>query len=493
VRGWAGCYIADGVLHLTHPRRIGRNGDRAVLYLDGTATRESAQALLGPSTDYKRIRVALDPGSRVVRVNWSASGKALPPAPAVNDDGDAEGAADEKQAKASKRQERLRADTLLRLKAVVARYESRGTCWVLHKGWTIDPAVRDMLADAFEGGRVTYYGAADAVGSNRFEACERIVLADWHVPRAAVTALAETMALRAAEHGMDPSGVDWSEQAAHAQEGSLIVQAAWRVRPAENARELVLLTEREPPAWWPVAELVDCDALVQAELDTLPERMGADARDAALVRQEVQARGCLVLPAPVARGQEVSPIVYYGETPRPLATALQRGGSELSTVSGLALAYAQASTGAAVPVLYDPAHPPSAALVAGELVRVRGGVAWAEWQGERVTLEDGTRPTLAALEALPALEAVTWEALADACGVSTSTVRRRLATVGIADLEALRARWQASRPHVVLEVPGGEAVALAGGRGWLWLTSSPHAPRVRVRAGADPPPIGAAA
>lgn len=449
-RGWTGCYVnAAGLLHLTHPRPIARAGVRSVLYLDGTATRESSQALLGPDCEYTRIKVKLHPESKVIRVDWGASKNALP--------------LDENNAR--------RRATLQKLAALVKRYETTTTAWVLHKAWVDDDDVKELLADALEAKRVTWFGSADAVGSNRLKNCTRIVLADWHTPLPAQVAMAETYAIRAAA---DPelAGVDWLEHAAHALEGSEIIQAMYRVRPAEHAREIVLVTDRAVP--W-VHDLVGIDELLATELGLLP----AGARGAVmLLQQEVSQSGCVALGSRIKGNRHVAQRVL-DDLPVTPDTALQRAGVAFERIggaptwaasAGLHCAYARTSTGAPVPIAFA-GGPPPWSTVARLLAELGHAPAWIEWQGERHALEDGAGAALEALRLLPKLEAVSWDALADALDVAPITARRRLGALGISSLEALRDRWVAMvKPeHVVIETPDGPRVALVGGGLWSVL------------------------
>ena len=368
-RGWTGCYIGqDGALHLLHPRRIGRDGVRSTVYLDGTATREAARALLGPDCRHTRVRVALHPDSRVVRVDWSAGKNKLK--------------ADASGADAVRRRDL----NLEKLTAVVARFESSTTAWVLHKAWTEDAQVRALLADAFDGQRVTYFGAADAVGSNRFKQCERIVLADWFVPAAAQAAAGEVLAMRAAgDAGLVDT--DWRAHAAHALEGAEIVQAAYRVRPAEAAREIVLLTDRGLPPGWAAAETIHADDLLASELGLVRTLRGAGW----LLRDTVAKHGPVALQSRVEQSCHSSRDSIGERQDRStrlpnaaLATWAQSAGCEaLAAAAGLLLGYARTAKGGhPVPVFFAVEAPPTLAQVGGLLAGVAGG--WLEWRGERL-------------------------------------------------------------------------------------------------------------
>jgi len=479
-RGWTGCYIGrDGVLHLLAARPIGRAGAQATVYLDGTATAETARALLGPDCEHTRIRVQLHADTVVHQVRWSASKSQLP-----------------QEAKPERETTRSRA--MERLEAVVCRYESPTTAWVLHKAWCDDVGVRHTLKAAFDADRVTYFGAADAVGSNRLLSCTRIVLADWHTPYAAQAAAGEVLAMRA--QGNDTlDGVDWLAQAAHQLEGAEIVQAAWRVRPAENAREIVMLTSRELPAWWPTPVEVDADELVADELGKLPSgRKGA----AMWLAREVRARGAVALQRRVTH--EVPPAYSYIGEPHPMrdtafqcaARAWKAAGGSIATwaeAAGCQVAFARTSDGRqAVPIVWQSGCPaPTAAEVAGLL---HPTPRWVEWREDRVTIEDGTGAALEALAGLTA-DRCTFDELGRLLGVSASTVRRRLRLCGIDSLEGLRARWrEAQTPdHVVIDDDDdGEArIAIVGSLVWL-QRAPPHDVR-RWHQLTEPPDRGRAA
>jgi hypothetical protein len=511
-RGWEGCYIAtatprrgkdddetarvSSVLHLTHPRAIGGEGVRSTVYLDGTATEASSRALLGGACRFERIRAALHPDTRVVRVDWSAATRALPrpkmKGPRVD------------RVKATRRA------TLQRLSAIVKRYETPTTAWVLHKAWCDDDEVRALLPDAFDAGRVVYFRAPEATGSNKLAACTRIVLADWFVPRAAVGALAGTLEGRARRSEVD---ADWNAEATHQLEGAELLQAAYRVRPVQDPRELVLLSERDAPETmgWPAPTVIDPDELVADELGVLPAgRKGA----AMLLAREVARWGAVALGSrckPLPRGgaahweavsgpRPISPVDPIGEQGHGPETALQRAATHWrgngraaawAEAAGVALAYVRtAEAGAPVPVFFDPARPPTAETVAGLLSEAP---AWLEWQGVRLELEDATGPVLEGVRRLPSREAVTFDGLAASLGLSVSTVRRRLLPVGIRSVDDLRAWWERARTpdHVVLDDADVQGVALVGSTVWLQRAPSHDVKRWHQLTG--PPDRGRAA
>ena len=470
-RGWAGCYVdRAGVLHLSEVRHIGGQGARATVYLDGTATRGTARALFGADVRFHRVAVALHEGTTTTRVDWSAAKSALPAR--IGDD---EKAPDDER----ERNRRERTKTLLRLRAVVKRYESPTTAWVLHKAWVDDDEGRALLADAVADKRVTYFNAGDAVGSNRFKGCTRIVLADWFVPKAAKGAAAEVLAHRAsADPGL--AGHGWYDEAERQAEGAAWLQAAHRVRPAEAPREIVALTERTMPANWPAPAIVDVDELVADELGLLPRgRKGA----AMLLGREVRARGAVALGCG-ATGAPESADNYYCGSRRTLETALEAYRDHgrypaAARDAGVELAYARTSTGGAHAVAFAPDAPPTLDRVVALLTEHGLTPAWVEWRGERVDLETGADEALAAVVSLPSLEAVSWEAVAAALGVSVSTARRRLRSAGLTSLEGLRDAWtRAHTPdHVVVDDDGGHVVALVGSWSWRALAPPPDVER----------------
>ena len=492
-RGWTGCYVAAvvkpragddeapqravPVLHIIHPRTIGGEGVRSTVYLDGTATEATARAMLGGGCRYERIRAALHPDTRVVRVDWSAASRELPRRPC-------------------ERTTSKRRATLQRLAAVVKRYETPTTAWVLHKAWCDDDEVRGLLRDAFDAGRVVYFRAPEATGSNKLAACTRIVLADWFVPRAAVAALADTLQDRAGRAEVD---ADWNAEARHQTEGAELLQAAYRVRPVQNARELVWLSEREPPEamGWPAAEVIDPDELVADELGLLPGgRKGA----AMLLAREVRRWGVVAL----GRRFKTTPHLAYslvGDEGRGPETALERAAlhwrdsgraAAWAEAAGVRVAYCRtADGGAPFPVFFAAdGPPPDAATVARAMPPTR----WLEWQGVRLELEDQTAPLLALLVALPLDVAATFDELAARSGVSVSTVRRRLASAGLRSVDDLRAyRQRVQTPdHVAADADDeGERVALVGSAVWLQLAAPAAVRRWRQLTG--PPPLGTGA
>ena len=429
---------------------------------------------------YERIRAALHPDTRVVRVDWSAAARELPRLP--------------KDGRPCERTTSKRRATLQRLAAVVKRHETPTTAWVLHKAWCDDDDVRALLPDAFDAGRVVYFRAPEATGSNKLAACTRIVLADWFVPRAAVVALADTLQDRAGRTEVD---ADWQAEATHQLEGAELLQAAYRVRPVQNARELVLLSEREPPEvmGWPAAEVIDPDELVADELGLLPGgRKGA----AMLLAREVRRWGVVAL----GRRFKTAPHLAYshiGEQGRGPETALERAATHWrdsgraatwAEAAGVRVAYCRtADAGAPFPVFFDPARPPpTAETVAGLLAEAP---AWLEWQGFRLELEDQTGPVLEGVRRLPR-DAVTFDAVAVAVGASVSTVRRRLASVGVRSVDDLRALWERTRTpdHIVLDDATGQGFALVGSTVWLQLAAPAAVRQWHALSGTGPPDPG---
>lgn len=446
--GWLGCYVSrTGELRLTMPLRpTGRAV--ATLYLDGTATEASARALFGDECRFERLRASLHHATRVARVTWSAAKHALPPAP-PDDECDTPQATRDRRARVRAK----RTETLTRLAAVVRRYESTSTAWVLHKAWCDDPAVRDLLADAFEAGRAIYYRGAEATGSNGLASCSRIVLADFFMPRAAVASRAETLALRA---GTAAKGEDWWGEALHLLETSERVQAAHRVRPGSEERELVWLCERDLPedAGWPEIVDVDVNELVVDELDILPP---GHAGAAAFLRRAVaNAAGGVVALGTCAKWRRAE-----------RAWSADGRCAAWADAAGVALAYARTSAGGSPSVVfYAHGTTPAPEVVVSAVVAGRGEgappLAWVEWCGERVpTDESEGERLLSLLRGMPSSERPTFEALASRAGLSVSTLRRRLRPLGVvslADLAAALSAREAMPPEA--EAPQrGDAVA----------------------------------
>jgi RecA/RadA recombinase len=465
-RGWSGCYVdAEGTLRLTEIRSIGGAGARSTVYLDGTATKQTARALFGPDVGFHRVAVKLHENTTTTRIDWSAAKRELPSVDEIEK---------EKDDKKRDELERDRDAVLTRLRAVVKRFETPTTAWVLHKAWCDDDGVRALLPDAIDDKRVIYFNSADAVGSNRFRDCTRIVLCDWFVPRAAKQNAAEVLAHRA---GDDPAlrGAAWGDEAEQQLEAAIWLQAAHRVRPCESPREIVAMTERGLPAFWPAPAVIDCDELVADELGILPSgKKGA----AMLLAREVRAHGAVALGSRVRTANQSAENYYCGSV-RSLETALQcyRGHGGLGAAcadAGVSLAWAKTdSPGAGIPVVFDPNRPPDLDRVVALLTELGVSPAWVQWRDERVDLETGADEALAALVSLPSLEAVAWEAVASSLGVSLSTARRRLRSAGLTSLEGLRDAWvRAHTPdHVVVDDGDGVRVALVGT--WAWLRVAP--------------------
>jgi hypothetical protein len=487
--GWQGCAVASGKLHMKILRPIVGDDARTVVYLDGTATEATARALLGPCARFERIAVELHPDSTVTVVQANSAKSTLPTLAdtgANDDDGAAEASATSSTRDRVGEARRRREAAVAGIRAVAERHGGKDALAIVHKGWTEDKEVGPLLEKAF--GKVTWFGAADATGSNDYKDCPRaVVWADYYLPQYEKRGLAEAFALRAAD---DPACTleleEWEAQAQHQTEAATVLQALHRVRPIEQARHLVLVTRRELPTVLEarVSERVPIDRLVFEVLGiTPPGRAGA----ALLLRREVLERG------PVALGCGVKPTPRAPEntiwrTRCCPDTALQRG-SELwadhggfpamAEAAGVAWGHAPTSDGSRAPMAWPLTAPrPDAATVARLVSKVRPGLRWVEWDGQRVELERDDGAMLEALRSLP-FDGVGWEALAEAAGVSESTCRRRLRALGIASLEALREAWRGLTMPPPLLLPEALALevapdahptwALRGGSAWLLL------------------------
>lgn len=471
-RNWTGCYVdRKGLIQIVQPKPLRLDAD-SVLYLDGTATESVGRSLLGPDAVFHRVPVRFHQDTTVQRVDWGASKNLV----RSSDDSANEDAS-------------LR--TLNRLQGLVHAYESPTTAWVIHQSWTRSLAVQELLSEAFKHKRVTYYGSPDAVGSNRFEGCKRIVLADRHLPMQAIGGLAGALYWRARDDEYIRSE-DWSAHAEHLTVGADIVQAMHRVRPGIHKREIIICTERELPKAWDTWRLPDedPDILAAEKAGLVPAgRKGA----VWLIRKKVAQNG-FVLPTVTKDPGSAIKSLIKGK-PGCLMTVLKSAyGCDFPTIAAdaeLDLGYVETSArGQPIPCLFNPEKPPNVKDIANRLVSAGRKIRWAEWENERFEVVNDTAEVIDSLRTLP-FEHLTEAGLAAHWECSEATVYRRLRRAGLS-MADVRCAWAEIHAPPDIEADSDDdsegAYIVAGSPEWLLIAPSEWTDRWRQCETARAPP-----
>jgi hypothetical protein len=448
--GWRGCYVRGGELVVGEWRPV--PSARSTVVLDATATPALVRGALGVEVvEVVDLAAALPAAATVERVAWDWSKSAA---------GSGVGAQ--------------------RLSALLSAYDAPDTLWVvagrieaerLRSGEATGEPVR---------GPVTYFGAADAVGSNAYAGCRTVVVGAHHVPVAARVALAEALA----ERGV--SEAEAQEAAGRELETRAALQALGRVRPlsateAAPVRLVVcdarILQGRED-------RVVEPAALVVAQLECAPARAGVVGAGVAL-RRVVEEAGGIWTPS---RGAGVPQLWrdverlggrYRWSAVVEAAPGLERGEA---TVCGAR----DRARPVRVVVVWSGAAP-TAALVAERLYLARPDLvqdgAEVVWRGERVELPGAARVEEACgavelpdLVELPELVEEVEEAWR---GVTEVVEAGRGAWGGAAPPVS----WSAARVELVwalesLEQEGADGIELA--RGWPWAWARRWPPLVRA-------------
>jgi len=156
--GWQGCFVHEGTLSLPipeHNNALARA--ECVIYLDATGDTHTARAVLGDDHSVHDLGDCLTTGVTHIHYPWSASRRNIERRPEI-------------------------------AYAVHMKHDSPTTLHVTHKRLVIDDPRWDWRLHVK--GKVTYFGAPDAKGSNAYSNYEQIVLDDWYVPKAAAASLA---------------------------------------------------------------------------------------------------------------------------------------------------------------------------------------------------------------------------------------------------------------------------------------------------------------
>lgn len=274
--GWAGSYIDGGVLYVAAPRKLALNEVRAVILLDATMTQAQASAALGECAQFEDVRVAQNPFLEVVHIPVDLG-------PRAGAWGNADGPRTKRSA--------------AHLAAAMCKWGGEDAVTFLHKR-AVDPELCWLAPHVLGGefGAVTYHGAAQSRGSNKYRGLKTCIMTGHHVPRSARRQQAELLARMNGEaFAANPDR--WTSEAAWLLEGGAQVQELARIRPldatASNPKRLIILDTRPPEAFGiRTTCALDPDLLAWDTLAILPpiceaadgslrlEVMGAVAREA---------------------------------------------------------------------------------------------------------------------------------------------------------------------------------------------------------------------
>lgn len=278
---WQGAYIAGGVLHVQAPRKLNTAHARTTVLLDATMTEPQSRAALGGSAVFREIRIGQNPFLEVIHIPANLG-------PHADAWGDAEGPKTKRNAAA--------------FLAAAARWGGPDTVLFTHKRVN-DPERCWMAGHLEQFGDVTYHGAPQSRGSNKWRDKTNIIMTGHYVPAAAKRQQAELLALACGEvyaptkpaEEADTTNMkkptDWDAEAAWLLEGGAVVQELARIRPldatADKPKRLILL-DTTPPEMFGIqtTERISQDRLAWEELGFLPP-LGEDAATDADVMGEV--------------------------------------------------------------------------------------------------------------------------------------------------------------------------------------------------------------
>lgn len=231
-----------------------------VLYLDATTSPLHAQAVLGEDHNRVRIPITLPEHVQIHYVDWSWSKNLV-------------------------RYGKVRYDVnQRRMDALIARYDSPSTAWVVHKSHRECGTIARSFQQAEHQERVIHYGAAR--GSNRFEDFDTIVVTARHLPFTVIAARAELL-VRLTGTSLEQA----LNEAEFVLEHGEMVQAAHRIRPirSESPVTIVVVDDRCIDQLEPT-HVFNMDVLV---MDELGKARGGICMDALMTRH-IEQVGCLI-------------------------------------------------------------------------------------------------------------------------------------------------------------------------------------------------------
>ena len=445
-RGFVDARIEGERLYVPHVRWFDTSQARCLLYLDATAHPGTICAMFGPQMRRHGFEAKMPAGLRVTQAAWSATKNLVDAHGVMRQELDAK-----------------------RLGACVAAFDSPDTRWMMHQNWeeVLGHTVRE---------RGSYYGSARARGVNDWKDAHTIVAGAHHVPRAELESCARTLRWMAGERGAEVSQIQWGAAAKWELETAPMIQAVWRIRPLsacpEHPKHIVLLDARELPGLTPT-EVVEVEALM------VKTNQGVWGKEGwrEVVRGVLRASGGVFLPAlsmqnlmetPFPPEPPSSSMGVLGGYASLSLTQWQDWANELgghieahwggweALAHDLGLGYGRLQTsnpGMPWVVLWDPEVP----FELGEVCRrcKEKGLDWIGWGGERIHVGP-----LWYLDALPHLkQRPTIKSLADFFGLTTRTIRRRLAGQKHTLEDVCRA-WEG---HQEAQSPEPSA-----GEGWAW-------------------------
>ena len=431
---WAGVYAHKQKLTVID-RRVDTDSEWTTIYADATVTKPIADALM-PGATWHELDIPLPASVKVLRADWTAGKSNI------------------------SRQDNNQIKRLWIAHHVT--YDSHHTVHMTHKA-LVEELQKHVV------GPVTYYGAPDATGSNRYEHCTRIVADAWFVPYAAISGLAGMLA------GSDTQGrpaAYWQEAARDHLIDRRIHQALGRIRPFDGrTAELIILSphkDQHLPGLEPDAT-VDGSALAWTHDHKLHGNVLAET-----IRQKVLDEKILVpnlafardadghgtghamvaicrskdascvqwMSAPLTPAHLTSPQVH-----RQLVDHYARDWKELALDTGL-FYYAVPTSAGGQPRTLLAREPVTADEVIPHMRKL--GVTWFKWRGRKVVLEEDTRlrdATQAAARALSPGQPLTTVAIATAAGVSDRQVRRWIKAVGVEVQDWLERNTPAPSPE----------------------------------------------
>ena len=393
-RGWQGCFVRQGVLQVADWRPLALERVRTTLYLDATTGPLHARATLGEGCQHVRFDVERPESLSITRVAWSAS-----------------------KHRVRRDQWRSQRDRE-RWACIHAQWESEQTAWVVHKSWR-EHEPGEQLKEAHARGHVLHYGAQR--GSNSLQHCTTLILPAFHIPEAAKAARAELLALRT---GAELAACD--AEAIEVLEIGEMVQAAHRLRGLTRGSpaHLIILDERELPGL-EANEVIDPDVLVWEHTGVVWGKRAYAEK----IKRQVLAQN-LLIPA-YRKGVSSTPPCLH-EAPQaerkqgarhPLKTYFHDDWELLAAEAGLTCTRLATSAGGDARVVL---HHPDSVPRPDQLRRAlaSSGLRWAEWQGERLWLEEDQ--VLKAVNSLAHAEQITLQRLQEMTGLSRSSVYKRM-------------------------------------------------------------------
>lgn len=425
-QGWKGAFIEQGKLCLPIERPLDLSKVRTVLYLDATTSPLHAHAVLGKDHTRVRIPIALPDHVQIHHIDWSWSKNLV-------------------------RFGKVRYGVnQRRMDALVSRYDSPLTAWIVHKDHRQCDTIARSLQQAEHQDRVLHYGTAR--GSNRFEHMDTVVVTARHLPFTVIGARAELL-VRLTGASLEQA---YEEARLVLEEGEM-VQAAHRIRPTRSTSPMtiVIVDERGVDELEPT-HFESIDVLV---MDELGQARGAQCMDALLLRH-VEHATCLI-PAFLSRYDTHNEVIAknsYTNTSlcsshlstqlnqhrkkffNHVNTAWQSNWQNYARYAGLEATMVRTSQGGApLAVLHQKYREPSREELDEYMSLL--GLYWYEWQGELRELHTARSKVYQALSMTLNKKDATFKGLAKVARVNEKTMRQWCRQSGFTK-EALIDLWE---------------------------------------------------